>query len=73
MPKFQNVSCSQCGEEFGPGDSGFSHCSDHWSPGVRMAMAVFEAGLAKRRELLAKQGGMFKVTEDLRTDDEAAP
>jgi hypothetical protein len=27
--KFQNVSCSQCGGEFGPGDSGFSHCSSH--------------------------------------------
>lgn len=29
MPKFSNVSCSQCGEDFGPGDSGFSHCQDH--------------------------------------------
>ncbi len=28
-PKFQNVSCSQCGQEFGPGDQGFSHCEDH--------------------------------------------
>lgn len=27
--KFQNVSCSQCGKGFGPGDSGYSHCSDH--------------------------------------------
>lgn len=27
--RFQNTSCSQCGEDFGPGDSGFSHCSDH--------------------------------------------
>ena len=27
--KFENVSCSQCGKEFGPGDSGYSHCSDH--------------------------------------------
>jgi len=29
--KFENVSCSQCGGEFGPGDAGFSHCSDHRS------------------------------------------
>lgn len=27
--RFAAVSCSQCGEEFGPGDSGFSHCLDH--------------------------------------------
>lgn len=28
-PKFQRTHCSQCGGEFGPGDHGFSHCSDH--------------------------------------------
>lgn len=28
-PRFANVSCSQCGKEFGPGDSGFSHCENH--------------------------------------------
>ena len=27
--KFENVSCSQCGRSFGPGDHGYSHCSDH--------------------------------------------
>lgn len=27
--RFENVSCSQCGREFGPGDHGFSHCQDH--------------------------------------------
>ena len=27
--KFQNTFCSQCGKEFGPGDSGYSHCKDH--------------------------------------------
>lgn len=30
--KFQNVYCSQCGQGFGPGDSGFSHCRDHSAP-----------------------------------------
>lgn len=29
MPKHQAVFCSQCGTPQGPGDSGFSHCSDH--------------------------------------------
>jgi hypothetical protein len=28
-PKFSNVSCSQCGRDFGPGDHGFSHCEHH--------------------------------------------
>ena len=28
-PKFANVYCSQCGQAFGPGDHGYSHCVDH--------------------------------------------
>ena len=24
-----NVSCSSCGNDFGPGDHGFSHCESH--------------------------------------------
>lgn len=28
-PKFQVTYCSQCGGEFGPGNSGYSHCADH--------------------------------------------
>jgi hypothetical protein len=28
-PKFDKVWCSQCGCEFGPRDSGYSHCEDH--------------------------------------------
>lgn len=28
-PRFDRVSCSHCGAEFGPGDSGFSHCDTH--------------------------------------------
>jgi hypothetical protein len=29
IPRFAEVSCSQCGKNFGPGDHGFSHCKDH--------------------------------------------
>lgn len=29
LPRFAQTSCSQCGEEQGPGNAGFSHCSDH--------------------------------------------
>ena len=31
-PRFADVSCSQCGASFGPGDSGYSHCADHREP-----------------------------------------
>jgi len=27
--KFEITYCSQCGGDFGPGDSGFSRCEDH--------------------------------------------
>jgi len=27
--RFSVAYCSQCGGQFGPGDEGFSHCSDH--------------------------------------------
>jgi len=28
-PRFSRVHCSQCGQTFGPRDSGYSHCQDH--------------------------------------------
>ncbi len=28
-PRFPVTYCSSCGEEFGPGEHGYSHCSDH--------------------------------------------
>ncbi|KVV57956.1 hypothetical protein WT27_23795 [Burkholderia territorii] len=28
-PRFDNAICSSCGQRFGPGFSGFSHCADH--------------------------------------------
>lgn len=27
--RFAIVHCSQCGEDFGPRDAGYSHCGDH--------------------------------------------
>ncbi len=29
--RFKITYCSQCGGEFGPGDGGYSQCSDHWA------------------------------------------
>jgi hypothetical protein len=37
MPKFETTSCSNCGAEFGPGDSGYSHCFSHLSPDDQLA------------------------------------
>jgi len=34
--KFQNTFCSQCGEEFGPGDHGFSSCKSHRERGMKI-------------------------------------
>jgi hypothetical protein len=31
--RFEKTYCSQCGGEFGPGDSGYSHCRDHQEAG----------------------------------------
>jgi hypothetical protein len=48
--------CSQCGGEFGPGTSGYSHCDQHegrtnfdgMSDAVRKTMLQFESGLVRR-------------------------
>lgn len=29
IARYANVSCSQCGRDFGPGDQGYSSCTDH--------------------------------------------
>ena len=57
MARFDRTYCSQCGAEYGSGDSGFSHCDQHagllhWdetSHGVRLAMEVFLKHLEDRR------------------------
>ena len=33
MARFDNVWCSNCGRDFGPGDHGFSHCESHGGRG----------------------------------------
>lgn len=57
MPKFEQTFCSSCGEAFGPGDSGYSHCDQHkevrpieaMSPTVEKVMKQFESALARKR------------------------
>lgn len=43
-PRFDNVSCSQCGEDFGPGDHGFSHCEHHRDLARRLDAPVASSG-----------------------------
>jgi hypothetical protein len=38
LPKFSTTRCSQCGGEFGAGDSGYSHCEDHDRAGATRRM-----------------------------------
>jgi hypothetical protein len=33
-PQFKKTYCSQCGQEFGPGDGGYSSCKNHPKVGV---------------------------------------
>jgi uncharacterized protein (DUF1800 family) len=42
-PKFEETHCSQCGQEFGPGDHGYSDCRSH-----RGATAATSAYLNRR-------------------------
>ncbi len=48
--RFQNVYCSQCGEEFGPGNEGYSHCEDHEESLSDRENYLIEEGLRACRE-----------------------
>lgn len=37
QPRFATTFCSQCGQDFGPGDHGFSHCRNHSQEFLAMA------------------------------------
>ena len=38
--QFDKTYCSQCGSEFGPGDSGLSACSEHVQRGARQPLSA---------------------------------
>lgn len=40
--RFPEVSCSQCGQSFGPGESGFSHCIYHYPATQAAPMEIEE-------------------------------
>jgi hypothetical protein len=63
-PKFAVTYCSQCGEEFGPGDSGFSHCDQHPKPAwlikskerADLIEAIWRTNMARRDAAAAAYG-----------------
>jgi hypothetical protein len=57
--KFQNTFCSQCGEEFGPGDHGFSSCKSHWESGMK---AEIEAHRRITEALAKAKNAMLEAT-----------
>lgn len=48
----QKVSCSQCGQDFGPGEHGFSHCEDH--EGMHPVKSIEETEKSPDHELEEK-------------------
>jgi hypothetical protein len=62
--RFENVSCSQCGKAFGPGDSGYSHCSDH-----KGKTAVDESGEPDRESSMHPVNMIRNVISQLHPND----
>jgi len=59
--KFENISCSQCGQEFGPGNYGYSQCKDYFPPAGPMIV-----GHETERQVrkILKQGGNAETVLD---------
>lgn len=57
--RFASTSCSQCGQDLGPGNSGVSSCADHAFPYPLRTdtapRAVFPAGVVRRVKTLAER------------------
>lgn len=61
MVKYDNVSCSQCGRDFGPGDHGFSHCNHHRKIAVRPSRQqdIYAELLAALKAFVAEVDGTY--------------
>ena len=57
QPRFQCVSCSQCGNTFGPGDAGFSDCREH--RGAAELQAIRDGHMEEYRSGLDDVDGRF--------------
>lgn len=69
-PRFSNVSCSQCGQDQGPGNSGFSDCRSHRSDVQNRENDAFEAAedaaFQTARHVIAKIDGITDAAFDAR-------
>lgn len=52
-PRYSNVSCSQRGRDFGPGDHGFSHCESHSPTMDEKTLEALRGSIAKWEKIVA--------------------
>lgn len=67
MSMFPIVHCSQCGEEFGPRESGYSHCEEHEADAFAELMLLLypettQEELARRIEAGTKERALTHLT-----------
>lgn len=69
-PRFPNVSCSQCGRDFGPGNNGYSHCSSHRPPASMSTLDLAERVTSLRGPWLSRLDDetLLEVNRRLRAD-----
>lgn len=68
QPRFAETFCSQCGQGFGPGEHGFSHCDDHpgWKRDRKLKrQAAAQKGAATRRRLQIMKANREKEVETI--------
>jgi len=53
-PRFLVTYCSSCGEAFGPGDHGYSHCADHGESIAELKAAIRKPGNDAARDLILR-------------------
>lgn len=62
--KYKNVSCSQCGNKFGPGNSGYSSCKEH-----KGKTAVADDKVDERKLTTAEKKKREEVVKAIKRDD----
>ena len=63
QPRFPETFCSNCGQAFGPGDHGFSHCDNHpgWKRDRKLAR---QAAARKGAETRARRRALAELTAE---------
>jgi len=69
--KYAETFCSQCGKAFGPGNSGYSHCSDHiHDSGIEAAAKLIDAKVTSYTQEHGSYDGDTGFTEFSRAGEE---